>query len=127
MSFSVRIFEDIEDCRALWEKFSPKKSLFDEWEYSYAFYLEFPFRLHFVEVLDGKMSIGLFPLWYQSELRTYLWFGDIGDLVNDICWREDITFWFRDRRYVPEALRLLPRPIRLNNLAETVDCEEFVF
>ena len=44
----VKVITDINQCLDLWEKFSLKKTLFDTWEFRYAFYKGYNYKPYFI-------------------------------------------------------------------------------
>ncbi|MEI8229555.1 MAG: hypothetical protein WCG83_00270 [Candidatus Peregrinibacteria bacterium] len=105
------IESNIDYCRALWDEFSPRRSLYELWEFRMPFYEVYGFAPAFV-VLPDK---GMVPLWFHPEQKRYLWFGDTGDEFN---WQEDNAFWVRESCDIEELLSHLPRPCLLNSCAE---------
>lgn len=59
---SFTIITDIAEAKAMWELFSPNKTIDDEWDFRYTFYKYLDFRLHFIVGYDGDKPIGLLPL-----------------------------------------------------------------
>jgi hypothetical protein len=100
------IIHDIDNCRNVWEEFSPKQSLFDTWEFRYAFYLGYKHTPHFILLKHRDAHLGLLPLWYEENKQKYFWFGSY--------WQEDNKFLVKDPSYIPTLLELAPTPYVLN-------------
>ncbi len=100
--------DEIKKCEALWERFAPRKSIFDLWSFRAAFYLAYKHQPCFIVLQEGKEDVGLLPLWYEKEKDRYFWFGG--------WWQEDNDFWVNDRSLVPELLALCPKRACLNSL-----------
>jgi len=59
---NIRLVQDLEEAKKLWNKFSPQKTLWDRWETVFSFYNSDIHEIKFF-VLDGKEGEkGLFPL-----------------------------------------------------------------
>ena len=64
-----------KECRELWEEFSPKKILWDLWDFRFCFHND-NFDFNFILGIDGKKEIGLIPLVFDKDYDTYTYFGD---------------------------------------------------
>ncbi|PIN74128.1 hypothetical protein COV20_00760 [Candidatus Woesearchaeota archaeon CG10_big_fil_rev_8_21_14_0_10_45_16] len=97
----IRVETDLQKCRDLWDRFSPKKRLWDLWEVLYCFN-EQGNTLHFLVLEDerGDQPHGILPLWWDQPLEKYLFFG--GEYM------EDIQFWF-DLKHFPLVVQHLPK------------------
>lgn len=102
----IEIVSDIEGCFNLWNEFSPKKSLFDTWEFRFAFYLGYKHKPYFILLKNLNENIGLLPLWYERDERKYFWFGS--------SWQEENTFFVKKPLLVPLLLNICPAPVLLN-------------
>lgn len=102
----VKVFSEIEDCYELWVKFSPKESLFDLWDFRYAWYLGYQYKPYFYSLIYRKQILGFVPLWYDSEKKRYEWFGS--------DWMEDNHFFVIDKIFIPLLIKILPKPFFLN-------------
>lgn len=109
---SANIITDIDRCREVWHRFSPRKSLYDLWEFRLPFWEVCGFEPAFV-CLENK---GMLPLWYQPDQRKYLWFGDLGDTFD---WQEDTAIWAEDAEAIKALLDSAPRPLRLTCLTSS--------
>ena len=64
----IRTETDVEACRALWERFSPGKDAWDDWNLMFAFHHEDTHRLKFlVHVADDGSEDGLVPLVHDTK------------------------------------------------------------
>jgi len=108
--FQVETESDIKGCFLLWEKFSPKKNLFDLWEFRYAFYLGYKYRPHFLILKENQKEVGLLPLWYDSQRKKFFWFGS--------DWQEEVSFYVKDKRYIENLLEIAPSPLFLNAITK---------
>ena len=79
----ISVLRELEDCKKLWDKFSPKQSIWDDWEIMYSFFDPDIHELYFLLTEDKK---GMLPLWYDQTLGRYYYFGG--------CFGENRKFWF---------------------------------
>ncbi|MSR11073.1 MAG: GNAT family N-acetyltransferase [Gammaproteobacteria bacterium] len=71
----IRFTTIMEECRDLWQKFSPHKRAWDEWDLMYAFHDQATYTFNFmVHERDGKPD-GLIPLVYDSSDGSHELFG----------------------------------------------------
>jgi len=109
----VKTETDIEKCRQLWEKFSPKKSLFQLWEFRYSWYQGWGFKPFFYTIYLGKEPVAVLPLWFNEIEKKYQWFGG--------TWPEDNCFFVTNSDFVLALLKIAPKPIFLNAINEDND------
>ncbi|MCX6789715.1 MAG: GNAT family N-acetyltransferase [Candidatus Gribaldobacteria bacterium] len=105
---SSYIETDIKKCELLWEEFSPKQSLFDLWNFRWAFYVAYQYQPYFIVLQENSQNSGLLPLWYEKEKNKYFWFGS--------WWQEDNYFWLKNPADLPHLLALCPLPACLNGI-----------
>jgi len=106
----MKIISDIDSCFKLWKKFSPKKTLFDTWEFRFAFYKAYRYKPYFLLLKNQSRELALLPLWYEDEKKKYFWFGS--------DWQEEARFFSMDPNYVPFLLFLAPSPLLLNAISQ---------
>lgn len=104
--YKIEVIENLEICHSIWEKFSPKTTLFDTWEFRFAFYLGYKFKPYFILLKKENEIAGVLPLWYDSEQKKYFWFGS--------NWQEENKFFVKDKRLIPRLLEAAPSPLELN-------------
>ncbi|MFA6486207.1 MAG: GNAT family N-acetyltransferase [Candidatus Magasanikbacteria bacterium] len=109
-SLEFRVATDLEECQALWEKFSPHQTIFQEWDWRYTHYKYFNYPLKFIVGYTGNQPIGLLPLEYESAEGYWQFFG--GEEM------EDNGIWvkpgFENREW--EFLRAVDEPVWLDYL-----------
>jgi hypothetical protein len=68
----IRTESDTQECRKLWDKFSPHRDAWDDWDLMYAFHDQDKHDLHFLvhENSDGNPD-GLVPLVYDTVQKRY--------------------------------------------------------
>lgn len=105
MSLRLSVISDLDACERLWNKWSPKKSVFDTWEMRRCFYDAYGYQPYFILAKQGNREMGLLPLWHDTDQKRYEWFGS--------NWHEDHTFWARDPEVTLTLLAAAPKPTRL--------------
>jgi hypothetical protein len=108
-SLIVETVSDINTCYRLWEEFSPKRTIFDTWEFRYAFYLGYKHQPYFILLKNQKENLGLLPLWYEEDKQKYFWFGS--------WWQEENSFFVKHPKYIPYLISASPSPLHLNAIS----------
>jgi hypothetical protein len=106
---TVETFSSIEKCRELWRELAQPKTLFDTWEFRYAFYLAYRFLPYFLVLKSADENLALLPLWYDNEENKYVWFGS--------SWQEEVRFFSKDPELLPLLLSAAPAPLSLNAIS----------
>ncbi|MFH1820728.1 MAG: GNAT family N-acetyltransferase [Candidatus Nealsonbacteria bacterium] len=104
------IVTDINRCSDLWQELSPQKTLFDTWEFRYAFYLSYNFKPYFLLLKNSTENLALLPLWFDEDEKKYVWFGS--------PWQEEVRIFAKDPKCLPQLLSLAPAPLYLNALSQ---------
>ncbi len=95
----IRFSQDINECEALWEQFSPNEQAWDDWELMYAFHDQERYRPYFlVHETDGKAD-GMIPLVEDSNDGSYELFGG--------SYPENRVLWIQPEHF-PECFDSLP-------------------
>ncbi|MBW2992066.1 GNAT family N-acetyltransferase [Candidatus Woesearchaeota archaeon] len=102
-----RTTKDIEECRKLWEKFSPKTSAWDLWDIAFSFHKGYNAAPYFILGMKDNKEIGILHLQHEKskEEEWYAFFG--GD------YPERITFYIKDKSLVNEFLEQAPEDTSL--------------
>jgi len=109
-NLGMKVVSDIDSCFRLWRKFSPKKTLFDTWEFRFAFYKAYRYKPYFLLLKNQSKELAFLPLWYEDEKKKYFWFGS--------DWQEEVRFFSMDPNYVPFLLLFAPSPLLLNAISQ---------
>lgn len=96
-----KIVSDEKECKRLWNKFTPNKTIWDKWEVTQCFREEGLYKFHFIVLLEHGKEKGLVPIWIDKELDKTFFVGDINT--------ENISFW-ADPALFEEILKLIPKP-----------------
>ena len=113
---TLKVHSEIEECFYLWEKFSPKKTLFDLWDFCYAWSEGLNSKLYFYTLYEGKKPLGVLPLSYYDGDKRFEWFG---------CeWLENHSFFVEDENIIDLLLTVAPSPLYLNSIAIQKDIEK---
>jgi len=102
----VKVYSNLETCQQLWEQFSPNQSLFQLWEFRYAWYLGYRYQPFFYTILLNKQPLAVLPLWYEKDNHRYQWFGGY--------WPEDNVFFVKDESFIPLLFKIAPQPLFLS-------------
>jgi hypothetical protein len=117
----IRTVTDIEECKALWNRFSPHRDAWDDWDLMYAFHDEERHRLNFlVHENQGAEPDGLVPLVYDTSQKRFtlmagsypdgriLWlrYDDFPEFFEQIP--EPTVFFDLKERWVSELLQACP-------------------
>lgn len=105
---TLKVHTDMEKCFSLWDTFSPKETLFDEWDVRYSFYQGFKHKPHFYTIYEGRKALGVLPLWFNKEEKNFEFFGG--------WWPEGNSFFVRDEHLVDFFIATLPTPVNLWSL-----------
>jgi hypothetical protein len=108
-SQKVEIISEIEDCFKLWKEMSPQKTLFDTWEFRFAFYLSYKYKPYFILLKNQKDNLGLLPLWFEEDKNRYCWFGS--------WWQEENRFFVKEQNLIPHLISFSKKPILLNAIS----------
>jgi len=112
-SLQVGVVSQIDECRQLWKKFSPHKTLFDTWDFRLTFWKGYQHSPYFMILKNNLEDYALLPLWYEEDKKKYFWFGS--------WWQEENGFFVKDPIFVPLLLAACPSPVHLNAISlETV-------
>lgn len=103
--------DDIYQCEKLWDEFSPKRIIFDTWEFRRAFNDAYKYKPHFVVFKHGKENVGLMPLCFNTDKQKYVWFGTE--------WQEEVDFMAKKPELIPLMVSVAPKPLILNAIAHT--------
>ncbi len=104
-SLHYEVVTDLARCQELWEEFSPYRTLFDTWDFRYAFYKGYKPQLYFILLKNGE-NLGILPLQYEADKKKFFWFGS--------WWQEESSFLVKDPIYIPLLLALAPNHLNLN-------------
>jgi len=90
---------DIKKCEKLWNKYSTHSLIWEEWGVVFSLFSKSKEKPYFIH--NDK---GLLPLWYDTEEKTYYFFGG--------SYPEDKTFWF-DINYFDDFMSAFNGEIKL--------------
>jgi hypothetical protein len=120
LRYRVEVVSEIKRCEKLWKEFSPNLTLFDTWEFRFAFYDAYKYTPYFLVLKKNGENLALLPLWYEDNnfydknIKRYTWFGS--------DWQEETKFFSKDKNFIPTLLSLAPTPLYLNAISkETVE------
>jgi len=111
----IEVISDLDQCYKLWQEFSPMRNLFDTWEFRYAFYLGYKYQPHFLLLKKNGENLGVLSIWYEDNnfynknKTRFVWFGS--------DWQEEISFYVKDKNYIPILISAAPSPLYLNAIS----------
>jgi len=105
----LKVHSNIDECHKLWEKFSPKQSLFDLWDFRHTFYKGYQNTPYFFTIYNGVNPVCFLPLTYDYENKRYEWFGS--------DWHEENKFYYNNPILFSLIKAIFPTPLELNAIA----------
>lgn len=108
---SAQTITDYQECRKLWDEFTPNRTLFDTWEFRMAFQDAYDYRPEFVVLKNSKENLALLPLAHDVEDNRHIWFGSV--------WQEEVDFFVKHPRYISQLLKHAPKPLVLEAISKT--------
>lgn len=72
---SFNVVTDLEEAKKWWEMFSPKLTVYDNWEFRASFHSHFSNPLHFIVGYENDAPVGLLPLQKHFEGQHLEFFG----------------------------------------------------
>ena len=72
---NFKICKDIEECKTLWNLFSPNERLFDNWDYRACFLDENEHEPYFIVGYNSNSVEGFIPLVYVKGKSQYNYLG----------------------------------------------------
>lgn len=106
---TLKVHSEIDECYGLWEKFSPKQTIFDNWDFCYSWNKGLNYKLFFYTLYEGKKSLGVLPLCFDHHDNRFEWFGSE--------WLENHKFFVEDKKFMEFLLTVAPSPLYLNSIA----------
>jgi CelD/BcsL family acetyltransferase involved in cellulose biosynthesis len=71
----IRIIQDIIEAEKIWKSLSPNGTIYDVWDFRYAFHKNNPQEIFFFTAFESGEPVGLLGLEYNPELRYLEFFG----------------------------------------------------
>lgn len=110
-----KTYNEVEECRKLWNLLSPKKRLFDVWDYRSCFYDEKDSIPHFIVGYENEEIAGVLPLVFAKSKNQYNYFGG--------WFPERNSFFLKDKAKIPEFLEKCPN----NTFIEGIEPNEGIY
>ncbi len=103
----IKCIQDIEECKKIWEELSPKKTIYDEWEFRFCFYKYSNYKPYFyIGIIDNKI-IGVLPLQYNTDKKRLEFLGGSYMDINHIFIEE------KNYKFIPDFYKSLDLPAKL--------------
>lgn len=109
--FRIEIVQDVEEARKLWVKWSPGRSLYDDWDFRSCFNQYFNYPIHFLVGYNDDIQVGILPLQFNSEKKYLEAFG--GSYMRNLCVYTKNEY----RAFIPEFYK------SINSRAKIVDID----
>lgn len=103
----IECVRDLSKCQKLWKEFSPRKTVYDEWEFRTAFNKYTNYQLYFYIGLIDDEIISLLPLQYNTEKKYLEFFGGPYMDINQIFITPE------NYQYIPQFYQSLDQPAKL--------------
>lgn len=97
---NFKTIKEENECKRVWEKFSPNEVLWDIWDYRMCFHTS-NFNFNFILGLQGDTEVGLLPLVYDTVSQVYTYFGD--------TFPEQNRFLVNDKKLIPDFIKACPK------------------
>jgi hypothetical protein len=107
-SLRFEIIKDLDKARDMWNMFTPRETIYDEWDFRYCFYKYFNYELFFYVGYVNDEPIGLLPLQWNPEKKYLEFFG--GDYMED----NRVYMKKENEGYIPEFYGQIDRRAELN-------------
>lgn len=106
----IKCISNIEEAKKIWQKLSPNKNIYDDWDFRYCFYKYFNYPLRFYAGYDNGELVGLLALQYNSGLKTLEFFG--GSFMED----NHVFIKPGYEEYIPQFYNSIKEPARLEDI-----------
>ncbi len=95
----IRFTTDVNECKQLWNTFSPHERAWDEWDLMYAFHDEKTYTFNFMVHENEGQADGLIPLVHDTSDGSHELFGG--------CYPDSRVLWIRNSDF-PEFFEQFP-------------------
>ncbi|MBN1277114.1 MAG: GNAT family N-acetyltransferase [Deltaproteobacteria bacterium] len=112
----IRICDDIEECRFLWEHFWPAECIFDLWPVRYCFAEPYGRRPCFIIAEQNGILQGILALSWIEEDQYYGQFP--GETCNGKTWLEQNRIPAKNPHVTGELLSAVPGPVHVRYLSD---------
>ncbi len=106
----IEIIDDINQGKKIWEKLSPKNSLYDEWDFRFCFYKQKAFPIKFFVGKYKNEIVGLLPLQLNTEKNYLEFFSEDDTDENKIFIRSGFE------NYIPQFYKAVNEKAFFHNL-----------
>ena len=113
---NVRISDDLDEARYIWEKLWPKHQLFDLWEVRQCFQDVYRHKPHFLISEENGHISGLLALSWIEDIDGYGHFP--GETWQGKTWLEQNRILARDARHLRNLIRHIPGNTNIRYLAQ---------
>ena len=89
----IKLIRDMSECERLWNKFSPRTIVWDNFDYFEKLVEIGGYPPLFVLILEEDLEVGILSLWLDKETNRYYQFGG--------SWRENFNVWIPEEYIAP--------------------------
>ncbi|MFH1714276.1 MAG: GNAT family N-acetyltransferase [Candidatus Nealsonbacteria bacterium] len=111
MPLDFKIVKDLPQAKEIWDKLSPKETLWDEWDFRYCFYKYYNWELFFYTGSFNGKIIGVLPLEYNPGTKSLEFFGGKYMEENKIFVENDY------RQFIPDFYKQIDRKAELCDIS----------
>jgi hypothetical protein len=116
MRTKLKVYEDLEEARRLWQRHWPQRCLFDLWPVRACFQSQFDFSPFFLVATDGGEFRGMLAL---SRIDEEDYFGHFpGEIWQGNTWIEQNKILANDPEVLKILLEHIPAAVRIRYLTE---------
>jgi hypothetical protein len=120
--FKLSVITDISECQKIWERVIPEESIFDLWEVRDCFQRHFKRPPYFVVAEKDGNTLGLLPLSWIDESKTYGYFP--GETWNGKTWIEQNRIYATNDRIMNEFFKFVKIPYYLRYIIPVMNQED---
>jgi hypothetical protein len=122
---TIRISDDIEECRNLWLRTWPQDSIFDLWEVRWSFSRPYKHDPYFIVAEENAECYGLIALCRLENEQRYCHFP--GELWQGKTWLEQNKIIAQTSHIAMELFDAVPEPAHIRYLLKTPTLYENIF
>lgn len=111
-TLKFKVIKDISEAKKVWNIFSSRETIYDEWEFRYCFYKYFNYELFFYIGYCNDEPIGLLPLQFNTDKKCLEYFGDYEG------WMDQNKLYIKNgfEKNIPEFYNQISSSAEINNL-----------
>ncbi|GIW61979.1 MAG: hypothetical protein KatS3mg089_0831 [Patescibacteria group bacterium] len=120
-SLKLKTITNLNDAKHIWEILSPKKRIYDDWNFRFSYYKYFKYPLFFYTLFQNDMPVGLLPLQYNTNLKILEFFGGNYMEDNNIFTNPDQKSMFYKKYLLRKFLQMSKYKVILDFMEEDIE------